>query len=130
MLFLKNANLIRTKLNTLYSRILTQAVRLQGLDVVVTFTYAHLDLRPQGELEAYKSMEQSRILDQLSLGMITDEEACLVLTGNLPPAGYKPLSGTMFRQGQAAEIVENPASQTSSMSKGKPNTPTQPKTAQ
>jgi hypothetical protein len=130
MLFLKNANLVRTKLNTLYSRILTQSVRLQGLDVIVTFTYAPLDLRPQGELEAYKSMEQSRILDQLSLGLITDEEACLILTGNLPPAGYKPLSGTMFRQGgQQTEIVENPASQTSSMNKGKPSTPTQPKTS-
>lgn len=129
MLFLKNANLIRTKLNTLYSRILTQSVRLQGMDVIVTFTYAALDLRPQAELEAYKSMEQSRILEQLSLGLITDEEACLALTGNLPPASYKPLSGTMFRQGQASQIVENPASQTSSMNKGKPTTPTQPKTS-
>ncbi len=129
MLFLKNANLVRRKLNTLYSRILTQSVRLQGLDVIVTFTYAPLDLRPEGELEAYRSMEQSRILDQLSLGMITDEEACLTLTGNLPPQGYKPLAGTMFRGSAPSDPVENPASQTSSMGKGKPTTPTQPKTS-
>ena len=64
MLFLKNANIIRTKLNVIYSRALTQAVRLQGQDVYVEFKYAELDLRPQAELEAYKAMEQSRILEQ------------------------------------------------------------------
>lgn len=62
MLFLKNANIIRTKLNTIYSRMLTQAVRLMAQDVYVEFTYAELDLRPQAELEAYKAMRQSRIL--------------------------------------------------------------------
>jgi hypothetical protein len=34
----------------------------------------------------------------LSLGMISDDEACLKLTGQLAPPGLK-LSGTMFKQG-------------------------------
>lgn len=131
MLFLKNANIIRTKLNVIYSRALTQAVRLQGQDVYVEFKYAELDLRPQAELEAYKAMEQSRILEQLSLGLISDEEACILLTGNLPPEGYKPLAGSMFKSGTS--IIANPNSQTSTMNKGgapdklKPNTPAAPK---
>lgn len=138
MLFLKNANIIRTKLNLLYSRALTTAVRLMAMDVHVEFKYAEIDLRPQAELEAYKSMEQSRILEQLSLGFITDEEASIMLTGNLPRDGHTPLAGTMFKGGGQAASA-NPDSQTSNMGaaggksaggapdKQKPNTPTQPK---
>jgi hypothetical protein len=131
MLFMKNANIIRTKLNVLYSRALTQAVRLQGNDVYVEFKYADLDLRPQGELEAYKAMEQSRVLELLSLGLISDEEACVQLTGNLPPDGYSPKSGTMFKSGNT--VISNPNSQTSVMNRGgapdklKPSTPAAPK---
>lgn len=128
MLFLKSADIVRQKLNTIYSRALTQAVRLLGQDCFVEFRYADLDLRPQGELEAYKSMEQSRILDLLSLGMISDEEACIRLTGNLPPPGYTPKSGTLFRSGAAGpNTVQNPDSQTSTMRGLEPSTPAQPK---
>jgi hypothetical protein len=130
MLFLKNANIIRTKLNTLYSRMLTQAVRLMAQDVYVEFSYAELDLRPQAELEAYKSMRQSRILEQLSLGFITDEEASIQLTGNLPRDGHTPLAGTMFRANNGNPSA-NPTSQTSNMNITEktlnPSTPTQPK---
>jgi hypothetical protein len=129
MLFLKNANIIRTKLNILYSRMLTQAVRLMAQDVYVEFSYAELDLRPQAELEAYRAMKQSRILEQLSIGLITDEEASIQLTGNLPRQGHVPLAGTMFKSGSAQ--VTNPNSQTSTMNQTEktlnPSTPTQPK---
>lgn len=125
MLFLKNADIVRRKLNTIYSRALTQAVRLMGEDCYVEFRYADLDLRPQAELQAYRSMEQSRILELLSFGLISDEDAAIQLTGNLPPAGYKPLSGTMFKAGSAT--VDNPNSQTSTMKGLKPSTPEAPK---
>lgn len=129
MLFLKNANIIRTKLNTIYSRMLTQAVRLMAQDVYVEFTYAELDLRPQAELEAYKTMRQSRILEQLSLGFISDEEASILLTGNLPRDGHVPLAGTLFKSGGA--VSANPDSQTSNMNLTektlKTGTPAQPK---
>lgn len=130
MLFLKNADVIRRKLNVLYSRALTQAVRLMGLDTTTEFRFDDLDLRPQNELEAYKAMKQSRILEQLSLGLISDEEACIQLTGNLPRDGATPLAGTMFKTGQSTS--QNPTSQTSNMGKqngvtGKPDTPAAPK---
>ena len=114
MLFLKNANIIRLKLNIIYSRMLTQALRLMANDVYVEFRYAELDLRPQAELEAYRAMKQSRILELLSIGLITDEEASIQLTGNLPRDGHIPLAGTMFK-GSNASVVENPTSTTSTM---------------
>lgn len=129
MLFLKNADVVRRKLNVLYSRMLTQAVRLMGQDCFIEFTYAELDLRPSSELEAYKSMKQSRWKELLSLGFVTDEEFGLEMTGNLPPDGHKPLSGTLFAAG--AQAIANPDSQTSVMNGGKdelaPKTPAKPK---
>ncbi len=122
MLFLKSANVLRSKLNTLYSRVLTQGLRILGQDVYVEFSYADIDLRPKTELEAYKAMEMSRVTKLLSLGFITDEEACIRLTGNLPPVGHKPLSGTMFDMG-STQIIENPDSQTSTIGKDKPVQP-------
>ena len=132
LLFIKNANMIRVKLNEFYSRALTIAVRIMGEDCYCEFKYADIDLRPDAELEAYKAMKQSRLLEQLSLGLITDEEACVELTGNLPPAGFKPLMGTMFHGGanNAAKGSSQPgtaASGTSNLSKGKPDTPQAPK---
>lgn len=113
-LYLKNANVLRVKLNEIYSRAFTIALRLMGVDSYVEFAYEPLDLRPARELEAYKAMEQSRVLELLSIGMISDEEACIQLTGNLPPAGYKPLSGTMFKG--ATQTITNPSSNTSAIS--------------
>lgn len=126
VLYLKQANIIRVKLNEIYSRALTIAVRLLGNDAYVEFIYAPIDLRPDAELEAFKSMEQSRILELLSLGLISDEEACIRLTGNLPPAGYKPLAGTMFKT--ATAVNKNPTSNTSAIDQSlTPKTPKEPK---
>ena len=128
LLYLKSADMVRRKLNEIYSRALTIAIRIMGVDGYVEFGYEELDLRPSKELEAFKSMEQSRILDLLSLGMISDEEACLKLTGQLPGPSYKPLSGTMFRSTAAAAPMANPTSNTSAVERTlKPTTPTQPK---
>lgn len=125
MMFLKNANMVRVALNTIYSRALTQAVRLFGQDVYVDFEYAELDMRPDSELEAYKSMELSRLERLLSLGMLTDDEMCVRLTGNVTPLGYTPKSGTMFTSGAAAPAA-NPDSQTSTLKDGQA-TPKAPK---
>ncbi len=128
MLFLKNADVVRRKLNLIYSRALTVSLRLLAQDVYVEFAYDELDLRPDGELEAYKVMKQSRTLELLSLGLIEDDEASINLTGRLTPDGMAPLSGTMFKSGSAN--IGNPQSQTSTMGvkdELKPSTPAKPK---
>lgn len=88
--------LIRVKLNEVYSKMFTMAARLMGLDVTVSFEYDEIELRPKSELEAFYAQRQSRLLEQLSYGFITDEEFCMRMTHRLPPAGFTPLSGTQF----------------------------------
>lgn len=134
LLFLRYCEGVQNKINSMLSRMLTLAMRLLGNDVYVEFAFERVDLRPESELEAFRSMHQSRILDQLSLGLITDEEAALKLTGRLPPAGAPKLSGTMFRSQagtNAAPDEGNPHSNTSATPGGprdsKTQTPTQPK---
>lgn len=106
MLFLKNADgAIQQKLNEIYSQALTLGLRLFGLDVYVEFRYSDIDIRPEAELEAFRSMKQSRILELLSLGMMSDEEAALALTGHLPGKGFKPLSGTGFFSPQPVDAL-------------------------
>lgn len=132
MLYVKQADMLRRKLNEFYSRALTCACRVMGQDVYVEFRYDDIDLRPAAELEAFFAMKQSRILMQLSLGLITDAEACVMLTGKMPPAGYKPLTGTMFMAPQQAAVnPSNPSSNTSTMGQTlDPGTPKQPKSQQ
>ena len=103
LLFLRYCEGVQLKLNSLFSRALTLGVRLMGVDCYIKFEFERIDLRPESELEAFRTMRQSRVLDQLSLGLISDEEAALQLTGSLPPAGAPKLSGTFFRAGAGAD---------------------------
>jgi hypothetical protein len=127
LLFLKHCEGVQKKLNECYSRALTVAIRVMGIDGYVEFEYDEPNLKPNEELEAFKAMKQSRVLELLSLGLMTDEEACLRLTGHLPPAGAPKLQGTMFKYGQAE--TKNPASNTSNATEKAltPKTPTSPK---
>ena len=125
LMFMINANgMVRLKLQEIFSKALTLAARLMGYDVTVSFEYDDIELRPAGELEAYKAQKQSRILTQLSFGFITDAEAGLRLTGQLPPKGFKPLMGTQFSVVPAPEVVEGVnSSQTSNMSQNSNKAP-------
>lgn len=109
-LFLKYAEGIQNKINSIMSRSFTLAVRLMGHDTFVQFSFDAIDLRPKSELSSFRAMEQSIILEQLSIGMISDEEACLHLTGKLPPKGYKPLMGTFFKAGSTDPSAVDTAS--------------------
>jgi len=114
MLFLKYVAGLQNKLNSIFSRSLTLSVRLMGYDVYCEFAFAQADLRPEAELAAFRAMNQSTVLEQLSIGLISDEEACIQLTGRLPPKGYKPLSGTFFKAGsQDPNAVDTASAQSS-----------------
>jgi hypothetical protein len=130
MLFVRYCEGIQNHVNSMLSRALTLGVRLLGYDVYVDFAFDRIDLRPDSELEAFRTMRQERILEQLSFGLISDEQASILLTGKLPPKGFKPLSGTMFTVNKTA--AGNPLSNTSAGGNGgpqdqKPQTPTQSK---
>lgn len=113
MLAMMTANsIVRIKLMELYSRALTMSCRLFGQDVTVNFEFDTIDLRPDSELEAFRTMKSDRLMRQLSYGLITDAECCLRLTGQLPPPGYVVLSGTRFMDGTASPDMGNPYSGT------------------
>ena len=99
---------VRQKLNEMYSRLFTIGLRLCGLDVYATFTYEPLSIRPDAEMESFAQTRQMRLLELLECGLLSDLECSLMLTGKLPPAGYKPLSGTMFKSNKG---TTDPASQ-------------------
>jgi hypothetical protein len=140
MVFMLSANgMIRLKLQEILSKAFTLAVRLFGMDVTVDFQFDPISLRPEVEAEAFCAMKQSRILEQLSLGFLTDDEASLELTGQLTPVGFTPLSGTNFQAPSAFGGAQNPlttadgANPAAGNKQGalnqslKPATPTKPK---
>ena len=128
LLFLKYVLGLQLKLNSIMSRALTLGTRLLGHDVYVQFEFADVDLRPEAELAAFRAMDQSLVLERLSLGLITDEEACLALTGKLPPKGYKPLMGTFFKAGSTdPNAVDTAAAQSNTGAAGQTLTPDTPK---
>ena len=107
MLYVRSVDgAIRQKLNEIYSRALTLALRLFGQDVYVVFEYDSISMRPEMEVESFKQTKQMRMLELLSLGMISDAECALTLTGKLPPPGYKPLAGTGFKAGAGLEAKQ------------------------
>jgi len=128
LLFLKYVSGLQVKLNSILSRSLTLALRLMGEDVYCEFSFAEVDIRPESEMAAFRAMNQSTVLEQLSLGLISDEEACIQLTGRLPPKGYKPLSGTFFKAGsQDPNAVDTAAAQSSTGAMQQTLTPDTPK---
>lgn len=111
LLFMKSAEGLQFALNDIFSQALTLAMRLVGYDVYVDFSFDPINLRPDVELEAFEAMEQSRILELLSLGFLSEDEASLILTGKLAPEGMTPLAGTRFSSNNSSN-VENPYSNT------------------
>lgn len=95
--YLKTAKALHTPVETIMSRILTLSCRLLGSDVYVWFRLDPLDLRPETELEAFFTMREARILNRLSMGQISDDEAAIELGCFPRPPGAPNLSGTMFR---------------------------------
>lgn len=98
LLFVKTAEGIQTPVEDVLTRAFTLMLRLYGFDGYVSVNFTPVDLRPDSELEAFKTMRQQRILELLSYGFITDDEAAEMLgTGPRAP-NAPPLSGTMFTQ--------------------------------
>lgn len=110
MIFIKYCEGVQQKINSLISRALTLGVRLLGQDIYVKFEFDRIDLRPATELTTFKVMEQSRVLQLLSIGLLSDEEASIAITGNLPPAGAPKLSGTFFLAGSTDPSATDAAS--------------------
>lgn len=107
LMFLKSAKALHTSVETVISRALTLSCRLYGANVYIVFKFDPLDLRPEVELQAFYTMRQTRIMEMLSYGFITDDEAANML-GQWPrPPGAPALSGTFFLKNNGAADASN-----------------------
>lgn len=96
LLFSLSANsMVRLKLQELFSRALTLAVRLFGQDVTVEFEFDEIELRPETELEAFKTMRFDRLTKLWALGVIGDMEFCMRTNYSPTPPQFTTGSGTL-----------------------------------
>lgn len=111
LIYLKVVEATRPPVAEVMSRALTLAVRLLGIEGHVKWIFDPIELRPEMELEAYKSSRQKRILEQLSYGLINDAEACFEL--GIRPQGLSQLfAGTHFYSGTSSETKTEKISST------------------
>ena len=124
LVYLKVVESIQRPVEQVMSRAMTLAARLYGSDVYVKFEFEPIDLRPEAELEAFAIMRQDRILEQLSLGFISDDEAAELLgTGPREP-GAPELSGTMFHEKQGGIQADDASPNSDPMGRAlQPDTP-------
>lgn len=91
-----NADQLNVPLKQLLDQALTFLLNSYGTPGFVEVTFPPAELRPDLELEPQRVLRQSRMLQDLSLGNITDEEYHLKNYGRLPPDSAPVLQGTGF----------------------------------
>lgn len=105
-IFSMSADSLNQPIADLFSDMFTLALRLTGYQGYVTCKFDPVEMRPATELEAQLTMRQARLLEQLSLGTITDDEFHIQVNGRLRPDSAPELSGTGFMQAQAGGGVD------------------------
>lgn len=95
-LFSMNADGINKPIADMLSQMFTLALRMTGSQSRVEVSFKPVELRSDLELEPQLTMRASRLKEDLSLGIITDEEYHMQMYNRLPPEGSTPLMGTGF----------------------------------
>jgi hypothetical protein len=103
--FSMNCDELNKPLAELWSNMMTFAIRLQGFQGYAEVKFLPAELRPATELEPMLSIKSSRLKQDLSEGLIADEEYHLQMYNRLPPPGTPQLSGTGFMQPQTTSGV-------------------------
>lgn len=94
--FSMHADAINGPVAEILSKLLTCAYQMMGYPVFVEVAFRKAELRPALELEPQLVMRQSRLMDALSRGLITDIEFHMEMFGRPPAPGARELSGTNF----------------------------------
>jgi hypothetical protein len=95
-LFAMNVESVNRPIGEIISQILTMALRFQGSESLVTVSFPDVDLRSDLEQEANKQLRSSRLRQDLSDGLIEDDEYHLEVYGRIRPENSPELSGTGF----------------------------------
>lgn len=99
-LFALNADALNRTIGSFLSKALTLGVRVAGYEGRVEVIFPPVELRPRMELEPQLVMRSSRLKQDLSLGLISDEEYSIEMYGRPPLPGAPKLSGTGFLEQQ------------------------------
>jgi hypothetical protein len=100
-----NADQLNVPIKQFLDQIFTFMMNLYGVPGFAEIQFTPAELRPLTELEPQLVLRQSRLLKDLSLGTITDEEYHLKMFQRLPPVGAPTLSGTGFDNSPTATDV-------------------------
>lgn len=95
-LFARNAGSLNLTIGDLLSKILTQALRLQGSESRVVVHYPEINLKSEFELEPQKQLLANRLRQDLSDGLIDDDTYHLKVYGTIRPDHIQELSGSGF----------------------------------
>jgi hypothetical protein len=102
--FSMSAEALNKPIADLLSQMFTLAIRLNGSQSYVEVNFEPVELRSALELETQLLVRSQRLRQDLSDGLITDEEYHLKMYGRLPPDGAPELSGTGFLNAPAASV--------------------------
>lgn len=104
-IFSMNAEAINVPIADLLADVMTTALRVtQGTDSHVICRFRPVELRPLTELEPQLTMRSSRLKEDLSLGIISDDEYHLEMYGRIRPDEAPELSGTNFLQQKSLDF--------------------------
>lgn len=104
-IFSMNAEEINEPVGEIWSQMMTMAVRLLGHETsYVECRFRSAELRPELELEPQLTMKAARLKEDLSLGVITDDEYHLEMYGRIRPDDAPELSGTNFMQSSGSSV--------------------------
>ena len=104
--FSLSADAVNTPIASMYSEMFTLALRLQGFAGYVECKFTPSEMRPELELEPQKLMKQSRLLTDLSLGLISDQEYHMEVYHRPKPSNSPDLSGTNFQDTASSSGID------------------------
>lgn len=109
-IFSMNAEEINEPVSEILSQMMTMLIRLHGHEQsYVTCRFKPVELRPATELEPMLAIKAARLKEDLSLGIITDDEYHLEMYGRIRPDDAPELCETGFMGGSGgAADVGNP----------------------
>lgn len=100
--FSMSAEALNKPIADMLAQVFTMAIRLQGSQSYVDASFEPVELRSALELETNLLVKSQRLRQDLSDGLITDDEYHLTMYGRLGPDGAPELSGTGFINAGAA----------------------------
>lgn len=95
-IFSMSAQEINVPIADLFTDAFTLALRNLGYPGFVKCVFDDVELRPKTELEPQLTLRQSRLLQNLSLGTMSDDEFHIMMFNRLRPDSSPELSGTGF----------------------------------